>query len=78
MFLFTFGGSPGFLIGLYSLILISAFLQGWLAAPLTYLLPFLVGGFSLEGLQSWLGGLASLVFCGRVCLFLFALFYGQF
>ena len=40
------------------------FFQGWLAAPLIYLLPLCVFWPCFEGLQSWLGGLASLLrFC---------------
>ena len=52
------------------------FFEGWLAAPLTSLLPWLVCLVS-EGLQSWLGGLASLVWWLGLFLFLLV-FDGQF
>ena len=50
---------------------------GWLAAPLTYLLPSLAVPCA-EGLQSWLGGFGVARFGGLGFLLLFVFVFGQF
>ena len=71
------GGSRGLLPVLYSL---AHFLEIYLVLacrPADIVLPN-AGCLFFEGLQSWLGGLASLAFCGVGLLFVVLLFYGQY
>ena len=81
LFSHLLGVSPGWLFRLYSWTHSLAFYSRLACPPadLQYSLPFFVG-WSLfhEGLQSWLGGLASLAFCVAGLLWFSSGFMGNF
>ena len=73
----SLGGSPRFLIGLYSLTRISAFLQGYIAAPLTFYCSFWwVASLSRDSNPGWGDWRRSL--CGLGLVVFFVLFLGNF
>ena len=63
LFSHLLGGSPGLLFDLYSWTHSLAFYSGLACRPADLLIALFRWSLFPEGLQSWLGGLASLAFC---------------